>query len=66
MTDRFGDSAARCCSLASRLLGWRAPEFWTSTPAEFAMALATPEDLSALSPPSRETIARMMERDAHE
>jgi hypothetical protein len=36
---QFGDSAARLCSLANQLLGWRPGEFWDSTPAEMALAL---------------------------
>ena len=64
MTDSFGSAAARWCALAARLLGWRPGEFWNATPAELAMALAAPEDPTTPFPPSREAIARMMERDA--
>lgn len=64
MTDSFGSAAARWCALAARLLGWRPGEFWNATPAELAMALAAPDDTTAPLPPSREAIARMMERDA--
>lgn len=66
MTARFGDAATRCCGLSARLLGWRPAEFWCATPAELALALTTPDDPAGLNPPSRETIARMMERDADE
>jgi hypothetical protein len=62
----FADAAARWCSLSARLLGWRPGEFWNATPAELAMALTEPADLATPSPPSRDLIARMMERDAHE
>lgn len=64
MTATFGDAAARWCGLAASLLGWRPAEFWNATPAELGMALAAPDDLAASPPPSRDTIARMMERDA--
>jgi hypothetical protein len=64
MSEAFGASAARCCGLAARMLGWRPAEFWTATPAELAMAISAPNDPSAPRPPSRETIASMMERDA--
>jgi len=64
MSDNFGGAAARWCALAARLLGWRPAEFWNATPAELAMALAAPEDSPTPPPPSREAIARMMERDA--
>lgn len=64
MTDTFGDAATRWCAFAARLLGWRPCEFWSATPAELAMALAAPEDPATPIPPSREAIARMMERDA--
>jgi len=66
MTASFGAGAARCCALAARFLGWGPAEFWAATPAELAMALAAPEDCAAPAPPSREMIARMMERDAHD
>jgi Phage tail assembly chaperone protein, TAC len=46
------------------LLGWRPADFWNATPAELAMALADPADPACPSPPSREMIAKMMERDA--
>jgi len=46
----FAACAARWCSLSARLLGWRPGEFWSACP----------------PPPSREMIARMMERDADE
>jgi uncharacterized phage protein (TIGR02216 family) len=35
----FGDAAARLCSAAAALLGWRPNEFWDATPAELAIAL---------------------------
>jgi hypothetical protein len=66
VTAGFGACAARWCSLSARLLGWRPAEFWQATPAELMMAMADPSDPANLSPPSREIIARMMERDAHE
>jgi len=62
----FGDAASRWCGLAARLLNWRPAEFWDATPAELAMALSSPDALAVPPPPSRELIARMMERDAHE
>lgn len=66
MTVTFGSAATRWCGLSARLLGWRPGEFWSATPAELAMALAEPSDPACPSPPSREMIARMMERDGHE
>lgn len=64
MSACFGDAASRWAGLAAQLLGWRPAEFWAATPAELATALTPPDDLSAPPPPSREAIARMMERDA--
>jgi hypothetical protein len=61
----FGDSASRWYGLSARLLGWRPDDFWIATPAELAMALADPTDPASLSPPSREMIAKLMERDAN-
>lgn len=66
MNPTFADAAVRWCSLSARLLGWRPGEFWHATPAELALALADPADLAHPPPPSRDTIARMMERDAHD
>jgi hypothetical protein len=66
VTSTFAACAARWCSLSARLLGWRPGEFWSATPAELAMALAAPDDPACPPPPSREMIARMMERDADE
>lgn len=64
MNECFGASARRWNRLAARLLGWRPDDFWSATPAELVMALADPEDLATNMPPSRELIARMMEREA--
>lgn len=63
----FSEAAGRWCALAASLLGWRPGEFWSATPAELAMALGPPDDGAATaSPPTRDMIARMMERDAHD
>lgn len=66
MTTPFAAAAPRWCGLSARLLGWRPAEFWNATPAELVMALAEPVSPASPSPPTREMIARMMERDAHE
>lgn len=68
MSARFADAAMRCAGLAAHVLAWRPAEFWDATPAELAMALSVPDALSdaPLPPPSREAIARMMERDAND
>ena len=67
MSASLADTAPRLCALAAQVLGWRPGEFWSATPAELAMALAPLEDsAAAVPPPSRDTIARMMERDAHD
>lgn len=44
MTDCFGEAAARLCSAASQILGWRPNEFWDATPAELVIALRAPGD----------------------
>jgi hypothetical protein len=64
VTSDFSDAATRWCGLAVRLLGWRPGDFWSSTPTELVMSLSSPADSSSLSLPSREMIARLMERDA--
>lgn len=66
MSATFADTATRCGTLAAQVLGWRPCEFWAATPAELAIALAPLDDLAAAPPPTRDTIARMMERDAHD
>jgi hypothetical protein len=62
----FAEAATRWCPLAAQLLGWRPAEFWSATPAELRMALAPPADLARSTPPTRDMIARMMERDTYE
>jgi hypothetical protein len=64
VTDSFAEAAARWCGLAARFLGWTPADFWNATPAELTMALADPAEAASLSPPSREMIATLMERDA--
>jgi len=44
MDECFGEAAARLCSAAAMLLGWRPDEFWNATPAEFTLALNSPAD----------------------
>jgi hypothetical protein len=39
MTNDWTDHAARLAGLAGVLLGWRAHEFWTATPAELVAVL---------------------------
>lgn len=63
MSETFAATARRCHAIAVRLLGWRPDEFWRATPAELAMALADPDGAGAAAPPTRQEIARMMERD---
>jgi hypothetical protein len=46
MTEGFGEAAARLCSAASMLLGWRPDEFWNATPAELGLALQAPDAVS--------------------
>lgn len=64
MTFGFADAAKRWCTLSARLLGWRPAEFWAATPAELVTALADPATSDCPTPPTREMIAKMMERDA--
>lgn len=44
MSERFGEAAARMCTAASLILGWRPDEFWSATPAELALALQAPAE----------------------
>jgi hypothetical protein len=63
MSETFAASTRRWHPLAAQLLRWRPDDFWQATPAELAMALTDPGQTEASTPPTRETIARMMERD---
>ena len=58
--DRFGEAAARLCSVASMVLGWRPGEFWDSTPAELSLALQAPEAVSDV--PDHATIEDLRKR----
>jgi len=55
----FAASAARLAGMAGALLGWRADEFWASTPAELATVIAAlvPQDAGA----SGADLAKLME-----
>lgn len=55
----FGEAAARLCSIASQLLGWRPDEFWNATPAEMALALHLPGEGEV---PDRATIDELKRR----
>ena len=61
MPDRFADSALRLAGHAARALGWPPETFWSATPAELAACLASDEE--AHTPPSRDEIAALIERD---
>ena len=57
MSLTFGEAAVRLSGAAATLLGWRPAEFWDSTPAELAAALApAAPDAEA---PEREEIERL-------
>ena len=56
----FGEAAARLCSLASQLLGWRPTEFWDSTPAELALALSVSG--ASCDGPDAETVEALRQR----
>ncbi len=59
MTRTFGEAAAAAWQAAALALHWRPDDFWTSTPAELAGALAVPE---AVDPPSRDMIDALRQR----
>ncbi len=63
MSERFADMALRCAGLAASALSWTPDTFWNATPAELLASLALPRDRT--TPPSRDQIARMIERDHH-
>jgi uncharacterized phage protein (TIGR02216 family) len=56
----FGEAAARLCSAATTLLGWRPDEFWDATPAELALALLQTPD--AVEAPKAEVIEDLRRR----
>ena len=61
MSERFADMALRCAGLAASALGWTPDTFWNATPAELLASLAPPA--ASDTPPTRDQIARMIERD---
>lgn len=61
MAEDFSGSAVRLAGLAARLLGWTPDTFWNATPAELAASIGPLEQ--AETPPSREEIAAMIERE---
>jgi len=60
MDTSFGSAAARLCSAAGTLLGWRPDEFWNATPAELALALQAP--IAAGNPVDVATIDELRRR----
>lgn len=65
MSGSFGEAALQGAAIAARWLGWRPADFWNATPAELASALRDPAESPATAAPTRDDIARMMERDRH-
>lgn len=65
MSLQFGESAARCSTLAAQMLGWNPQEFWTATPYELALALRPISGGGQAEGPSREQIRQMIERERH-
>ena len=55
----FGQAAAAAWQAAALGLGWRPDDFWGSTPAELAGALAVPGDTE---PPSKDRMEALMRR----
>ncbi|MBI1402944.1 MAG: phage tail assembly chaperone [Porphyrobacter sp.] len=64
MNKTFTDNARRCWALAARVLGWGPGAFWSATPAELVAALSDPSEARPEAFATRETIMRLMERDA--
>lgn len=61
MSEPFADMALRCAGLAASALGWTPDTFWNATPTELFASLAPPA--ASGTPPTRDEIARMIERD---
>lgn len=61
MAEGFSVNAVRLAGLAARLLGWTPGTFWNATPEELAASIGPAEQVE--TPPSREEIAAMIERD---
>lgn len=55
----FADASRLLAGMAARLLGWRPPEFWQSTPDELAASLSVPGDPVA-TPPSRAAVDALL------
>jgi hypothetical protein len=54
----FGEAAAAMYGLATKLLGWRPDDFWSSTPMELGLALGSSEPVG----PDAGTIEALRER----
>ena len=59
MSQDFGAAAAKAWQAAALGLGWRPADFWDSTPAELAGALAVPDEFD---PPGKDRIDALIER----
>ncbi len=59
----FAASALRLLPLAAQVLRWTPAVFWAATPAELCASLAPPRGTP--QPPTRDEIARLIERDDH-
>jgi hypothetical protein len=61
MSERFADMALRCAGVSASVLGWTPDTFWNATPAELLASLSPPT--ASDTPPTRDQIVRMIERD---
>ncbi|MDF0486783.1 phage tail assembly chaperone [Sphingomonas sp. H39-1-10] len=61
MSARFAEAAARLAGLAGVAFGWAPAHFWEATPAELAALVAAIGGEAGAAPPTRETIAALME-----
>jgi len=63
MTGTFGSAAQRLASFSAQALGWRPADFWQATPADLALAAASPQNTGESL--SRDHLNQLLEREGN-
>lgn len=65
MSETLAAQTARLVPLAARALGWTPDTFWSSTPADLALALADPAGASGGDGLTRRELDHLIESERH-
>lgn len=65
MSETLAAQTARLIPLAARALGWTPDTFWSSTPADLALALADPAGASGGDGLTRRELDHLIESERH-